>query len=284
MNKYDLSLSRCSRKVTLLLPVRTLDVVAHELTHGITDHTSGLIYSKSRGIMKLLVVCRYRTHLCRLLYFVGHESGALNEAMSDIFGAVIHRQEGASRPATWKIGEDIYTPTSPGDALRYMDNPTLDGYSADYYPERLIGSGDNGGVHGNSGIANLAFFLLVTGGQHPRGKTTVNVPAIDANFDTSLLKAAEIFYRANTDCLTPNSNFALARTCTVQFAGSYRENVEKAWDAVGVKFVLHILENNVARTEESANSNEVTYYKLEGVLMGEKITCSLDGDNGDAGK
>ncbi|MFL6291331.1 MAG: M4 family metallopeptidase [Thermoanaerobaculia bacterium] len=115
-----------------------LDVVAHELTHGVTQYTSNLTY-------------------------LG-ESGALNEAMSDIFGAATEAYFRGLSSNTWKVGEDIYTPGTPGDALRYMNNPTLDGASRDYYPSRYTGSADNGGVHWNSGIANLAFYLIVQGG------------------------------------------------------------------------------------------------------------------------
>ena len=54
----------------------------------------------------------------------------------------------------WKIGEDIWTPNTPGDALRYMYDPAR-GNDYDYWPTRYTGSSDNGGVHWNSGIANL---------------------------------------------------------------------------------------------------------------------------------
>lgn len=76
------------------------------------------------------------------------ESGALNEAMSDVFAATIDWLfGGASESDTWKIGEAVYTPGSTSDALRYMDNPTLDGQSCDYYPKRYIGTEDYGGKH-----------------------------------------------------------------------------------------------------------------------------------------
>lgn len=182
------------------------DVVAHELTHGVTGFTSGLIYS--------------------------NESGALNEAFSDIFGAMVDRQEGATGADIWLIGEDIYTPGTPGDALRSMADPAAAG-DFDYYPTRYVGSQDNGGVHWNSGIANLAFVLLVEGGSHPRGRTSTVVPGI--GFDA----AADIFYRANTQCLSPSSNFEAARACTADFATSLYSQavvdaVHLAWDAVGV--------------------------------------------------
>lgn len=183
------------------------DVVAHEFTHGVTQTSSKLIYNG--------------------------ESGALNEAMSDIFGAAVDRYTGASREDTWLVGEDIYTPSKSGDALRVLSDPARQGDS-DYWPTRYTGSDDNGGVHTNSGIANLAFYLLVEGGKHPRGKTNVDVPKISAFFDKSLMTAIEIFYKANVACLTPQSNFEAARKCTEMHAGAYVSNVAAAWDAVGV--------------------------------------------------
>ncbi|HVG59718.1 MAG TPA: M4 family metallopeptidase, partial [Hyalangium sp.] len=127
-------------------PLTVLDVVGHELTHAVTDTASDLVYSG--------------------------ESGALNEAMSDIFGAAIEAyRDGAVSTNTWKIGEECWTPGTSGDALRYMYDPGLAG-DYDYYPTRYTGTSDNGGVHWNSGIANLAFYLMVSGGTHPRGKTT----------------------------------------------------------------------------------------------------------------
>ncbi len=191
-----------------------LDVVAHELTHAVTDLSSDLIYS--------------------------NESGALNEAMSDIFGASIEAyRDGAVSANTWKIGEECWTPATPGDALRYMNDPAAAG-DYDYYPTRYTGTSDNGGVHWNSGIANLAFNLMVSGGTHPRGKTSNVVPALDAsNSYASILKGAAIFYRANTVYLTPSSTFADARSATAQaaadlYGASEIASVNEAWTAVGV--------------------------------------------------
>ncbi len=182
------------------------DVVAHELTHGVTSSESNLVYS--------------------------NESGALNEALSDIFGALVDRQEGATGSDIWLVGEDIYTPGTPNDGLRDMAYPSSVG-DYDYYPTRYTGNSDNGGVHWNSGIANLAFKLLVTGGSHPAGVTSNNVPGI--GFD----KAADIFYYANTSCLSRNSNFEAARNCTAQgaanlYGATEEAAVHEAWDAVGV--------------------------------------------------
>jgi bacillolysin len=117
------------------------DIVGHELTHGVTERTSGLIY--------------------------WGESGALKEALSDIFGALIDRYTGATGDDIWLIGESTTTPGIDGDALRDMSNPERFG-DYDCYSTRYTGYEDYGGVHTNSGIANLAFYILVTGNVHPR--------------------------------------------------------------------------------------------------------------------
>jgi vibriolysin len=191
-----------------------LDVTGHELTHAVTERTSGLVYAL--------------------------ESGALNEGISDIFGAMIetYSRGGVVDSKTWKIGEDAYTPYVPGDALRYMDDPAADGYSRGWYPDRLTvsspdSSNDYGWVHYNSGIANLAFKLMVTGGTHPRGKSPWNVPA--QGYD----HAQRIFYRANTLYLQNNSTFEDARAATALAASdlyglSAYTDTQIAWDAVGV--------------------------------------------------
>jgi bacillolysin len=191
----------------------SLDVTAHEFTHAVTQHSSGLIYQ--------------------------NESGALNEAWSDIFGAVVEARQtlGATgyNANTWKVGEDVWTPFIGGDALRYMDDPVRDNASRDYYPLRYVGGLDNGGVHWNSGIANLAFKLTVTGGMHPRGRNNVQVQGIGID------KARQIYYRAGVVYLRPNSNFEQARAATAQAAQDLygRCNaeyvaVQRAWDAVAV--------------------------------------------------
>ena len=194
------------------------DVTAHELTHGVTSATAQLAYQ--------------------------NESGALNEGMSDIMGAVCEAHKlGGVTARTWLVGEDIYTPNTPGDALRYMADPTADaslyppdiGGSRDFYADRYTGTQDQGGVHLNSGIANLAFELLTVGGVHPHQKTTFNVPGIGID------KSGAIFERALTHgYFTMNTNFAQARTATEQAARDLYPGtttstaVSLAWAAVGV--------------------------------------------------
>lgn len=191
----------------------SLDVTAHEYTHAVTQYSSGLVYQ--------------------------NEPGALNEAWSDIFGAVVEARQtlgpNGYNANTWKIGEDVWTPFIGGDALRYMDDPIRDGSSRDYYPLRYIGGADNGGVHWNSGIANLAFKLTVTGGMHPRGRNNIQVQGIGID------KARRIYYRAGAVYLRPNSNFEAARAATAQAARDLfglctaeYVAVQRAWDAVAV--------------------------------------------------
>jgi bacillolysin len=104
-----------------------LDVVAHELTHAVTERTAGLQYS--------------------------NQSGALNESISDTFGYFLD-------PADYLVGEDVYTPGVSGDALRSMSNPEAYGQ-----PSTMSGyvntTSDNGGVHTNSGIPNKAAYYTI---------------------------------------------------------------------------------------------------------------------------
>jgi len=185
----------------------SFDITAHEIGHGITNTEAKLVYSK--------------------------ESGAINEAMSDIFAAACDYDRTKSLKSAFVLGEEVYTPKTAGDGLRYLDDPTRDKSSYDYYPDRYTGTNDNGGVHSNSGIANLAFALLVTGGSHPQKKTTVEVTALGMD------KSVAVFYRALTEYMTSDTDFAAARAATAQaakelYGASAETSVNAAWDAVGV--------------------------------------------------
>ncbi|MCM3737614.1 M4 family metallopeptidase [Bacillus cytotoxicus] len=179
-----------------------LDVVGHELTHAVTERSSNLIYQ--------------------------NESGALNEAISDIFGTLIEYYD--NRNPDWEIGEDIYTPGTAGDALRSMNDPTKYG-DPDHYSKRYTGTSDNGGVHTNSSIINKAAYLLANGGTH----YGVTVNGIGNN------KVGAIYYRANTLYFTQSTTFSQARAGLVQAAADlYGANsaevaaVKQSYDAVGV--------------------------------------------------
>ncbi len=204
-----------------------LDVDGHELTHGVTDFTSNLIYED--------------------------ESGALNEAFSDMMGNTIefyadeHGLDPAAEP-DWLIGEDVInrsTDATPG--FRNMGDPMQDG-DPSHVSQQYFGEEDNGGVHSNSGIANHAYYLTVNGGSNAsctanqyhnvllRGKDcNIVVPAL------GLDKTAQIYYEGFTS-LPEYGNFCDARNATIAAAGGSRNGkqtpdakaVGMAWDAVGV--------------------------------------------------
>jgi vibriolysin len=216
---------------------RSLDVTGHEITHAVTERTAGLIYSG--------------------------ESGGLNESMSDIFGSAIEAaRNGVIDERTWLLGEDVWTPNTPGDALRYLDDPAKDGESLDDY--NSMNSWID--VHYSSGISNLAFKLLVTGGKHPRGKSTAEVPAL------GMEQASAIFFRALTVYMTEDSNFEAARVATAQAAKDlYGESaaaaVHKTWDALNVPngavpVEAEAIENNAPKTNISGNKGTRVFYKI----------------------
>ncbi len=213
---YNNQMSYGDGNGTSFTPLVTLDIAGHEMTHGVTENSANLTYQ--------------------------NESGALNESMSDVFGAMVelYADGGTISDNTWKIGEDAYTPSTAGDALRYMDNPHLagnGGYTSDddpdHYAERYTGTADSGGVHINSGIANKAFHLAVVGGTHHRsGVTVTGIGATDA---------AKIWYRALTVYMTSGTNFAGARTAMLSSAtdlfgaaSAQYNTIATTWCAVGV--------------------------------------------------
>jgi thermolysin len=186
-----------------------IDVVGHELTHGVTQFTSDLIYQ--------------------------NESGALNEAFSDMMGTSIEfffqpAGSGDLR-ADYLCGEDVVKP----GGIRSMENPQAYG-DPDHYSRRFLGTTDNGGVHINSGIANQAFYLAIEGGTNrTSGLAVQGVGA--ANRD----QIEKVFYRAFTQMLPRNATFALARAATIQAAidlfganSNAGRAVTEAWTAVGV--------------------------------------------------
>jgi len=158
-----------------------LDVVAHEFTHGVTEATSNLIYQ--------------------------NESGALNEAFSDMMGTSAEFYFGSGN---WTIGEDI---TPGGNGIRNMENPSEDG-DPDNYADRYTGTADNGGVHTNSGIANHWYYLLAT--------------------DIGLSVAEQIAFNGFTS-LNSTADFCDARASTITVADiGTDDRVATAWDQVGV--------------------------------------------------
>jgi Zn-dependent metalloprotease len=191
------------------------DVVAHELSHAVTEFTSNLIYQ--------------------------NESGALNESFSDIMAAGAEfyvRATGRSdRTADYLIGEDIVTPARPGalTGIRSMSDPLSFG-DPDHYSIRYTGPEDDGGVHINSGISNHAFYLAIEGGTNRTSGL-----AVTGVGGSNREQIERIFYRGFTSYLTPNATFAQARQATLRAASelfgdssaAFRA-VSQAWTAVGV--------------------------------------------------
>lgn len=186
-----------------------LDVFAHELTHGITDYSSRLIYR--------------------------NESGALNEAFSDMMGvaAEFYFQPAGGGPlkADYRIAEDVVTP----GGLRTIDNPQAFG-DPDHYTRRYTGTDDNGGVHTNSTIASHAFYLAIEGGvNRTSGLAVTGVGGARRE------QIEKVFYRAFTQMLPSDATFAVARAATIQAARDLYGSdsaavraVTEAWTAVGV--------------------------------------------------
>lgn len=130
---------------------KSLDVIGHELAHGVTEFTAGLAYH--------------------------NESGALNESVSDVFGSLVKQWtlKQSADQADWLIGAEIFTPKLKADALRSMkapgtayDNPEMGKDPQPDHMDRYVKKpdtqrGDWGGVHINSGIPNKAFYLTAVG-------------------------------------------------------------------------------------------------------------------------
>ncbi|MER6395040.1 M4 family metallopeptidase [Kitasatospora sp. NPDC059973] len=195
-------------------PLTELDVAGHEMSHGVTAATANLNYSG--------------------------ESGGLNEATSDIFGTMVEFY--ANIPTDnpdYLIGELINI-NGDGTPLRYMDKPSKDGGSADYWSS-TVGNKD---VHYSSGVANHFFYLLSEGsGAKVINGVSYNSPT-QGNIAVSGIgrdKAAAVWYRALTTYMTSTTNYAAARTATEKAAtdlygaGSAELNaVSTAWAGVNV--------------------------------------------------
>jgi thermolysin len=191
-----------------------LDVVGHELTHGVTQYTSGLLNR--------------------------NEPGALNEAFSDMMGTSVEtffKSPGGGQGADYVIGREVFVPYLPGSqaGIRSLADPQSLG-TPDHYSKRRLGAADNGFVHDNSTIASHAFYLAIEGGANRTSGLAVQGVG-GANRE----QIEKVFYRGFTSLLPPDASFAVARRATVQAAidlyggGSAAVRaVSQAWDAVGV--------------------------------------------------
>jgi bacillolysin len=195
------------RKNASLYPggVTGIDVTGHELTHGVTQTTSGLNYSK--------------------------EPGAMNESMSDIMGKSVQFY---SKPTdiNWAMSNDMSW------IIRDMSNPNAQG-QPDTYKGTFwqTGSADNYGVHTNSGVGNFMFYLLVVGGSGTNDNgTSYSVSGL------GLDSADQILYRTNLMYLVPTSQYIDWRTACINAAtdlygaaSNAVTQVKNAWRAVGVE-------------------------------------------------
>lgn len=184
-------------------PLISIDVVGHELAHGVTQYSANLVYA--------------------------NEPGALNESFSDIFGSAIEFHAMGSA-ADWNIGKASFL-------LRSMSNPKAHSQPNTYLGVNwYIGSGDNGGVHYNSGVQNYWYYLLSQGGSGTNDNgVTYQVDSFGVN------NAAEIAYHNLAYYLTPSSQYYDARRGSISAAEdiygscSYEANlIAKAWHAVGI--------------------------------------------------
>ncbi|SCZ16975.1 Zn-dependent metalloprotease [Streptomyces sp. 136MFCol5.1] len=193
----------------------SLDVAGHEMSHGLTAATANLDYAG--------------------------ESGGLNEATSDILGTSVEFfADSSSDVGDYLIGEKIDI-NGDGTPLRYMDKPSKDGGSADYWS---AGVGDLD-VHYSSGVANHFFYLLSEGS----GPKTINgvdydSPTADGSAVTGIGrdKAVQIWYKALSAYMTSSTDYAAARTATQKAATDlYGADspelaaVDAAWSGVNVK-------------------------------------------------
>ena len=189
----------------------SLDIVAHELTHLVTDLSSRLAPR--------------------------NESGALNEAFADIMGTAVEfffQEPGDGlRQADYLIGEDLANPLVAG-INRSLEDPQRFG-DPDHLSKRVTGSADNGGVHTNSLIASHVYYLAIEGGTNRTSGMTVQGVGTARR-----IQMTEVFYRAFA-LLPSNATFRLARAATIQVAGDLdpsgglASSLTQAWTAVGVR-------------------------------------------------
>jgi Zn-dependent metalloprotease len=200
---------------TTLGPMVGLDVAGHEMTHGVTSKTAGLTYSG--------------------------ESGGLNEATSDILGTLVEwHANNPSDPGDYLIGEKIVRSGFGAKALRFMDKPSKDGQSADYWSSS-VGDLD---VHYSSGVANHFAYLLAEGsGAKTINGVSYNSPTANGKSVTGIGrdKLGQIWYRALTVYMTSSTDYAGARTATLNAAkdlygadSTEYAAVGAAWSAVNV--------------------------------------------------
>jgi Zn-dependent metalloprotease len=194
-------------------PFTSLDVTGHEMSHGVTENTAGLTYSG--------------------------EPGGLNEATSDIFGTMVEfYAHNPNDPGDYLIGEEFDLKNHRG--FRRMDHPSAADASLDCWSS----TAKNADVHYSSGIGNHFFYLLAEGsGAKTIDDVSYDSPTCNGSTVSGIGRdeAAAIWYRALTTYFTSNTDYAGARTATLQAAadlygsgGPEYGAVAAAWSAVNV--------------------------------------------------
>ncbi|HEY8209632.1 MAG TPA: M4 family metallopeptidase, partial [Myxococcaceae bacterium] len=248
-------------------PLTSIDVAGHEMSHGVTSNTAGLIYSG--------------------------ESGGLNEATSDIMGTNIEfYTANANDVGDYLIGEEINI-NGDGTPLRYMDKPSRDGASADCWYSGVGGID----VHYSSGVANHFYYLLSEGsGAKTINGVSYNSPTCDGSTVTGIgrAKAEKIWYRALATYMTASTNYSAARTATLNAAadlygaGSPEQTaVDATWAAVSVGPPVPPppptpLTNGVPVTGISGALGSNKYYSLDVPSGQATLTFTISGGTGDA--
>ncbi|MDN5895265.1 MAG: M4 family metallopeptidase [Nocardioides sp.] len=195
-------------------PLTELDVAAHEMSHGVTEATAGLVYTG--------------------------DAGGLNEATSDIFGtAVEFHAENPEDVGDYMMGEEIDI-NGDGTPLRYMDEPSKDGASYDCWDSSI----SNDDPHYTSGPGNHFFYLASEGS----GAKTINgvdydSPTCDGSDVEGIgrEKAAQVWFRALSTYMTSTTTYPEARDATVNaaidiYGGDSAEcaGIEAAWNGIAV--------------------------------------------------
>ena len=234
-----------------ITPLTAIDICGHEITHGLTQYTAGLVYQ--------------------------FESGALNEAFSDIFGKAIE-YFAVPEHASWAIGEKI------GYVMRNMSNPNLYGDPNTYQGQYWEFSGnDNGGVHTNSGVLNYWFYLLCDGGSGINDfGNSYNVSAIGMN------KAEQVAFKLLTQYLTENSEYEDACFYGLQAAtdlfGSCSDELKSVGDAFYAVGLLEKPYEKNAVADFFANITESCKYPTSVQFTNKSYNCnSYSWDFGDGG-
>lgn len=219
-----------------------LDVVGHEMTHGVISNTCNLYYH--------------------------NQSGAMNESLADTFGVLIETYNKynvanggtwAFNTADWVVGDEIYTPAIAGDALRSLSNPALYDQPADMahyqsYPDTR--DGDWGGVHTNSGIPNRASYLIAK--------------------SIGMARTAYIYYRAMTYYMGSSTDFTNAALCFKQAAKDYYGTGSAPYNAVVNAFsTVGVTQPAVSDPFEPNNNMKTAFEIFPGTT---KAYCTSNGD------